>query len=168
MERGDLLLMDVAGEYAGYAADITRTIPVGTRFSARQREIYEIVLGAQKAVIAAIKPGVYIRGLDRPSLQKTARDYIDSHGADLHGERLGKYFTHGISHHIGLDVHDASDNDVPLEEGMVISVEPGIYIPEENIGIRIEDMALVTRDGARVMTAALPREAGEIERSLRK
>ena len=168
MERGDLLLVDAAAECAGYAADITRTIPVGAKFSARQREIYEIVLGAQKAAIADVKPGAYIGGRDRPSLQKTARDYIDSHGKDLHGERLGQYFTHGISHHIGLDVHDASDNSVPLEEGMVISVEPGIYIPEENIGIRIEDMVLVTKDGARVMTAALPREAAEIEKAIGK
>lgn len=168
MERGDLLLVDAAAECAGYAADITRTIPVGADFSARQREIYEIVLGAQKAAIAAVKPGAYIGGPGRPSLVQAARDYIDSHGKDLHGERLGKYFTHGISHHIGLDVHDASDNGVPLEEGMVISVEPGIYIPEENIGIRIEDMVLVTKDGARVMTAALPREAAEIEKAIRK
>jgi Xaa-Pro aminopeptidase len=168
MERGDLLLVDAAAECAGYAADITRTIPVGADFSARQREIYEIVLGAQKAAIAAVKPGAYIGGPGRPSLVKAAMDYIDSHGKDLHGERLGKYFTHGISHHIGLDVHDASDNGVPLEEGMVISVEPGIYIPEENIGIRIEDMVLVTKDGARVMTAALPREAAEIEKAIRK
>ena len=168
MDRGDLLLVDAGAECAGYAADITRTIPVGANFSARQREIYEIVLGAQKAAIAAVKPGAYIGGPGRPSLLKTARDYIDSHGKDLHGERLGKYFTHGISHHIGLDVHDASDNNVPLEEGMVISVEPGIYIPEENIGIRIEDMVLVTKDGARVMTAALPREAAEIEKAIRK
>jgi len=167
MERGDLMLVDAAGECAGYAADITRTIPVGAKFSARQREIYQIVLGAQKAVIAAVKPGAYIGGPGRVSLQKIARDYIDSHGKDLHGEGLGEYFTHGISHHIGLDVHDAADNNVPLEEGIVISVEPGIYIPEENIGIRIEDMVLVTKDGARVMTAALPREAAEIEKAIR-
>jgi hypothetical protein len=112
--------------------------------------------------------GAYIGGLDRPSLQKVAMDYVNSHGRDLHGEPLGKYFTHGIGHHIGLDVHDASDNRIPLEEGMVISVEPGIYIPEEDIGIRIEDMVVVTKDGARVMTAALPREAAEIEKATRK
>ena len=168
MESGDALLVDAAAECAGYAADITRTIPVGGKFSARQREIYEIVLGAQKAAIAAVKPGAYLGGLDRPSLQKVAMDYVNSHGRDLHGEPMGKYFTHGIGHHIGLDVHDASDNSVALEEGMVISVEPGIYISEEDIGIRIEDMVVVTKDGARVMTAALPREAAEIEKATRK
>ena len=100
------------------------------------------------------------------SLYQIAYDYINSHGKDLHGDPLGKYFTHGISHHIGLEVHDANDPAMPLEDGMVISVEPGIYIPEENIGIRIEDMVLVTKEGARVLTGALPREASEIEKAL--
>jgi Xaa-Pro aminopeptidase len=160
MDRGELLLMDVGAECAGYAADITRTIPVGARFSKRQREIYEIVLGAQNAVIAAIKPG-----LPLGDLSKIAREYINTHGKDLHGEALGKYFTHGVSHHVGLDVHDATDFRQPLAEGNVITVEPGIYIPEENIGIRIEDMVLVTKDGAKLMSGALPRDPGEIEKA---
>jgi Xaa-Pro aminopeptidase len=161
MDRGELLLMDVGAECAGYAADITRTIPVGARFSKRQREIYEIVLSAQNAVIAAIKPG-----LPFGDLSKIARDYIDTHGKDLHGEPLGKYFTHGVSHHVGLDVHDATDFSQPLAEGNVITVEPGIYIPDENIGIRIEDMVQVTKDGARLMSGALPRDPAEIEKAL--
>ena len=161
MDRGELLLMDVGAECAGYAADITRTIPVGARFSKRQREIYEIVLGAQNAVIAAIKPGVPFGDLG-----KIAREYIDTHGKDVHGEPLGKYFTHGIGHHVGLDVHDATDSSQPLAEGNVITVEPGIYIPEENIGIRIEDMVLVTKDGAKLMSGALARDPGEIEKAL--
>jgi Xaa-Pro aminopeptidase len=161
MDRGELLLMDVGAECAGYAADITRTIPVGARFSKRQREIYEIVLGAQNAAIAAIKPGLPIRDLG-----KIAREYIDTHGQDLHGEPLGKYLTHGVSHHVGLDVHDATDFSQPLAEGNVITVEPGIYIPEENIGIRIEDMVLVTKDGAKLMSGALARDPGEIEKAL--
>jgi Xaa-Pro aminopeptidase len=168
MEAGDLLLLDAGAECGGYAGDITRTAPVSGKFTARQREIYEIVLGAEKAVIAAVKPGAYIGGRNRPSLQQAATDYMNSHGKDLHGGPLGKYFTHGISHHIGLDVHDASDNTAPLQEGMVISVEPGIYIPEENIGIRVEDMVLVTGAGAKVMTAALPREAADVEKAVRK
>jgi len=161
MDRGELLLMDVGAECAGYAADITRTIPVGAPFSKRQREIYELVLGAQNAVIAAIKPG-----LPLGDLGKIAREYINTHGKDLHGEPLGKYFTHGVSHHVGLDVHDAADRSQPLAEGNVITVEPGIYIPEENIGIRIEDMVVVTKDGARLMSGALPRDPGEIEKVL--
>ena len=166
MDRGDLLLMDAGGECAGYAADVTRTIPVGGKFTKRQREIYDVVLGAQKAVIAAVKPGLAIGTRAPNSLYQIAYDYINSHGKDLHGDPLGKYFIHGISHHIGLEVHDANDPAMPLEDGMVISVEPGIYIPEENIGIRIEDMVLVTKEGARVLTAALPREASDIEKAL--
>jgi Xaa-Pro aminopeptidase len=161
MDRGELLLMDVGAECAGYAADITRTIPVGARFSKRQREIYEVVLGAQNAVIAAIKPGIPLS-----DLSKIAREYINTHGKDLHGDPLGKYFTHGVSHHVGLDVHDATDFSQPLAEGNVITVEPGVYIPEENIGIRIEDMVEVTKDGAQLMSGALPRDPGEIEKAL--
>ena len=166
MDRGELLLMDVGAECAGYAADITRTIPVGARFSKRQKEIYDIVLGAQEAVIAAIKPGMYLTRPYPNNLTSIAYDYINSHGKDLHGEPLGKYFTHGVSHHVGLDVHDATDYSVPLAEGNVITVEPGIYIPEENIGIRIEDMVLVTRDGAKVLSGALPRDPAAIEKAL--
>jgi Xaa-Pro aminopeptidase len=164
MDAGELLLMDVAAECSGYASDITRTIAVGGKFTPRQKEIYEIVLGAQKAAIAATKPGMTLGKTSPNSLYKIAFDYIDSHGKDLHGERLGKYFTHGLSHHVGLDVHDAAEPGAPLEAGMVITIEPGIYIPEENIGVRIEDVILVTPDGAKVLSGALPREPDEIER----
>jgi Xaa-Pro aminopeptidase len=164
MDSGEVLLMDVAAECAGYASDITRTIPVGGKFTPRQREIYEIVLGAQKAAIAAVKPGMTLSKTTPNTLYKVAFDYINSHGKDLHGERLGKYFTHGIGHHVGLDVHDASDPSAPLEAGMVITVEPGIYIPEENLGVRIEDVVLVTPHGAKVLSASLPREPDEIEK----
>jgi Xaa-Pro aminopeptidase len=168
MDAGEVLLMDVAAECAGYASDITRTIPVGGKFTPRQKEIYEIVLGAQKAAIAAVKPGVTLSKTAPNSLYKIAYDYINTHGKDLHGERLGKYFTHGLGHHVGLDVHDASDPSAPLEEGMVITIEPGIYIPEENLGVRIEDVVLVTGHGAKVLSAALPRDPGEIEKLLGK
>ena len=166
MDSGELLLMDVAAECSAYASDITRTVPVGKKFSKRQKEIYEVVLGAQKAAIAAAKPGMTIGKTTPNSLYKVAYDYINSHGKDLHGEPLGKYFTHGLSHHLGLEVHDASDTYAPLEAGMVITVEPGIYIPEENLGVRIEDVVLVTENGARLLSAALPREPGEIEKAI--
>jgi Xaa-Pro aminopeptidase len=169
MDKGETLVVDVGAECAGYAADVTRTIPVGGRFSPRQREIYDVVLGAQKAVIAAIRPGVLIgsRG-GKDTLYRVAYDYINTHGKDLHGEPLGQYFIHGISHNVGLDVHDAEDLSLPLAAGMVITVEPGVYIPEENIGVRIEDTVLVTEDGCKVMSAALPKEAAEIEKILKK
>src|SRR5262249_51930639 len=133
-------------ECSDYATDVTRTVPVNGKFTERQREIYEIVLGAQKAAIAAIKPGIKLRG-DGNTLQKIAYDYINTHGKDLHGEPLGKYFNHGLGHYVGLDVHDPGDYNIGLEPGMVITIEPGIYIPEENIGVRIEDTLIVTADG---------------------
>jgi Xaa-Pro aminopeptidase len=163
MDRGEVLLMDVGAECAGYVADITRTAPVDGKFSKRQGEIYEIVLGAQKAAIESVKPGVKM-----DDLNKIAKDYINSHGQDQRGEPLGKYFTHSIGHHLGLEVHDLSINTESLAEGMVITIEPGIYIPEENLGIRIEDVVLVTADGHKVLSAALPRAARDIEKAIRQ
>ena len=114
MDSGELVLMDVGAECSDYATDVTRTVPANGKFTPRQREIYEVVLGAQKAAIAAVKPGAVMRG-GKGSLQQIARDYIDSHGKDLHGESLGKYFTHGLGHYVGLDVHDPGDLSWPLE-----------------------------------------------------
>ena len=168
MDSGEVLLMDVGAECAGYAADITRTVPVSGKFTPRQREIYNIVLGAQNAAIAAVKPGITFSKTDPNSLYKIAMDYINSHGKDLHGQSLGQYFTHGLGHHIGLDVHDPQSSDLPLMEGAVITIEPGIYIPEEGFGVRIEDMVLVTANGGKLLSGALPREAKEIERALAK
>jgi Xaa-Pro aminopeptidase len=150
-----------------YATDITRTVPVTGKFTARQRELYEVVLGAQKAALAAMKPGVMLGGSrNKVGLHKIAADYINSHGKDLHGKPLGEYFIHGLGHHVGLDVHDPTDFTKPLEAGMVITLEPGIYIPEEGIGIRIEDMVLVTENGGKVLSEALPREASDIEKAM--
>ena len=167
VDSGEMVLMDVGAECSDYATDVTRTVPANGKFTARQREIYDIVLGAQKAAIAAVRPGARLRG-DGGSLQGIAQDYINTHGKDLHGESLGRYFTHGLSHFVGLEVHDPGDTVQPLKAGMVITIEPGIYIPEENIGVRIEDTVLVTEDGARVLSSALPREAAEIEKRIGK
>ncbi len=168
MDAGEVVLMDVGAECSDYATDVTRTVPVNGKFTARQREIYEVVLGAQKAAIAAAKPGMRLRGGDKGGLQQIAYDYINSHGKDLRGDSLGKYFTHGLGHYVGLDVHDPGDLNWPLQAGMIITVEPGIYIPEENIGIRIEDTVLVTSSGSKVLSGALPREPGEIEKRIGK
>ena len=100
MEAGELLLMDAGAECAAYAADITRTIPLGGRFTARQREIYDIVLGAEKAAIAAVRPGTTIAALTKAGLE-----YVNTHGKDRQGAPLGQYYIHGISHHVGLEVH---------------------------------------------------------------
>lgn len=156
MDAGEVVLMDVGAECAGYAADITRTIPAGKDFTKRQREVYDVVLGAQRAAIAAVKPGATMR-----DMQKAAVDYLNEHG------KLGKYLTHGVTHHVGLDVHDPQPRGAALEAGMVITAEPGVYLPEEGFGIRIEDTVMVTETGARVLSAALPSDWDAI-RKLRK
>jgi len=163
IQDGDVVVIDVAGEYGGYAADITRTLPANGKFTARQREIYEIVLGAQNAAIDAVKPGVRMYGEGR-NLQEIAQKYIDTHGKDKNGKSLLPYYIHGVSHHLGLDVHDPGERDRKLEPGMVITVEPGIYIPDEKIGVRIEDDVLVTEDGHQVLTARLPRSVDQVEK----
>jgi Xaa-Pro aminopeptidase len=164
IEDGDIVVMDVGAQYSGYSADITRTIPANGKFAPRQREIYEIVLGAQNAALAAMKPGMELCRKGNKSLFKISYDYINSHGKDAHGKPLGQYFIHGLGHHIGLDVHDAGDPCRPLEPGMVVTVEPGIYIPEENLGVRIEDDVLVTETGVKLLSEKLPRSADEIEK----
>ncbi len=163
-----MVVMDAAGSYSGYASDITRTLPVDGRFTPRQREIYEIVLGAQEAAIAAAKPGVYLDRQHKNSLYTLAYNYLNSHGVDRHGHRLGQYFIHGLGHSVGLNVHDPADYNLPLEPGMVITIEPGLYIPDEKIGVRIEDMLLITQNGAEVLTQGLPKNPDEIERMMKK
>jgi Xaa-Pro aminopeptidase len=163
IKDGDIVVLDVAGEYGGYDADITRTLPANGKFTARQREIYDIVVGAQNAAIAAVKPGVFMYG-GPGSLHTIAADYINTHGKDKDGKPLGKYFVHGLGHGLGLNVHDPTDFRQPLKAGMTITIEPGIYIREENLGVRIEDDVLVTADGHRLMTEKLPRNADEVEK----
>lgn len=166
VQSGDLILMDAAGEYSLYASDITRTVPATGKFTPRQREIYEIVLGAQKAAMAAFQSGKSHLQRNQPdSIHDVAFNYINTHGKDLHGEPLGKYFFHGLGHYVGLNVHDPDDYSVPLGPGMVFTIEPGIYIPEEKIGIRIEDDYYVDSDGKLIqLSAALPQTPDEIER----
>lgn len=161
IKDGDVVVLDVAGEYGGYAADITRTLPANGKFTARQREIYSIVLGAQNAALAATKPGLRPRELDQ-----IAHKYIDSHGKDLHGNSLGQYFIHSLGHGLGLDVHDPTEYTQPLQAGMVMTNEPGIYIPEENLGVRIEDDVLITPDGYELLTKHLPRDPDEVEKTM--
>jgi Xaa-Pro aminopeptidase len=170
MKDGDVVVMDVAGEYSMYASDITRTAPVNGKFTPRQREIYNIVLGAQEAAIQAFQAGKskLRTGTDPDSLYKVAIDYINAHGKDLHGQPLGKYFIHGLGHHVGLNVHDSSDPAAPLVANMVFTLEPGIYIPEEKLGVRIEDMFYVDAQGKLVMlTRDLPRTADEVEAAMK-
>ncbi len=165
IEDGDIVVMDVGAQYSGYASDITRTIPANGKFTPRQREIYEIVLGAQDAAIHALKPGMDMCRKGDKSVYKIAYDYINSHGKDQHGKSLGQYFIHGLSHNVGLNVHDPpQDLCRPFVPGMVITIEPGIYIPEENLGVRIEDDLLITDTGNELLSQRLPRSSGEIEK----
>ena len=168
MKAGDVVVIDAAAEYSMYAADITRTLPIHGHFTARQKEIYDIVLGAQEAAMAAFQSGKsMLTGDSESSLNKVARDYIKSHGKDLHGQPLDQYFIHGLGHYIGLDVHDPGDYKVPLGPGMAFTIEPGIYIPEENIGVRIEDDYLVGADGKLIkLSAALPSKAEDLEKAM--
>ena len=165
---GDVVVIDAAGEYSMYATDITRTLPANGKFTPRQREIYDIVLGAQQAAIAAFVSGKsMLHKDDSNSLYKVAYDYINTHGKDLHGEPLGKYFIHGLGHYVGLAVHDPDDYSVPLGPGAVFTIEPGIYIPEEKLGVRIEDTLYVDPSGKLInFGAALPHTADEVERAM--
>ena len=169
IDPGDLVVMDVAGEYAGYASDITRTVPATGKFTPRQREIYDVVLGAQRAAQEAFVAGkstLFGKGPD--SLYSVVVDYMNTHGKDLHGQPLGKYFIHGLGHPVGLEVHDVGTNTtMKLDKGMVFTIEPGIYIPEEKLGVRIEDIYYVDQNGKLVdMTADLPHTADEVEAAM--
>jgi Xaa-Pro aminopeptidase len=172
MQDGEVVTVDAACEYSMYASDITRTVPANGHFTARQREIYDIVLGAQKAAIDAFVAGkskINDRERKDPdSLDNAAYNYINTHGKDLHGEPLGKYWLHGLGHMVGIDVHDPADYPALLKPGMVFTIEPGVYIPEEKLGVRVECVFLVGADGKLVdLTAALPHTADEVEAAMR-
>jgi len=172
IQSGDIVVVDAACEYSMYAADITRTVPANGHFTPRQREIYNIVLGAQRAAIKAFVAGKSTINdrdrLDPNSLDTAAYNYINTHGKDLHGQPLGKYWLHGLGHMLGIDVHDPADYPQVLEPGMVFTIEPGIYIPEEKLGVRIECDFLVGADGKLIdLDAALPHTADEVEAAMR-
>ena len=168
---GDLVLIDFGAEYANYAADVTRTVPVNGKFSKRQKEVYNAVLKVQKAAIKRLKPGKTIDAFSREvgkvmeaelirlKLLKAAE--VKKQTADQ--PLYKKYFPHGTSHHLGLDVHDYGNRFRKFVPGMVFTCEPGIYINDEGIGIRIENDILITKNGPVDLTAGIPREAEEIE-----
>jgi Xaa-Pro aminopeptidase len=151
LESGQLVLMDVGAEWEYYSADITRAVPVDGKFSEEQAEIYDIVLAAQQAGIDAVKPGATYYDID-----EAARDVLRQAGY------IDDYW-HGTGHHLGLSTHDPADYGAPLEPGMVITIEPGIYLPEKGFGIRIEDDVLVTENGSRVLSSAIPKTRTEVE-----
>ena len=171
VEDGDILVVDAACEYSMYASDITRTVPANGHFTARQREIYQIVLGAQQAAIDAFvvnRSTINDRERKDPnSLDTAAYNYINTHGKDRDGKPLGKYWLHGLGHMVGIDVHDPADYPAVLKPGMVFTIEPGVYIPEEKIGVRIECDFLVGSDGKLIdLDARLPHTAEEVEAAM--
>ncbi|MBM3985825.1 MAG: M24 family metallopeptidase [Planctomycetes bacterium] len=157
MQDGELLVMDVGAKYRYYCADVTRTLPVGGRFTPRQRQVYEAVLAAQRAAEAAAQPGVTMAELDG-----IARRVITDAGF---GPAF-RYFKHGLGHWIGLDVHDVG-GQVPILPGMTFTIEPGIYIDAEDLGVRIEDDYLMTVSGAVKLSGAVPSDPDDIEALLR-
>lgn len=170
-KKGDVLLLDIGAEYANYDADLSRTIPVSGRYTKRQRQVYDAVLRVQEAAIAMLRPGTLLK------------DYHTEVGKLMEAELVGlklltnqdiskqdpkhpaykKYFMHGTSHFLGLDTHDVGNWDNPIKDGNVFTCEPGIYIPEEGIGVRIEDDIHVTRKGPVNLMKNIPKQAEEIE-----
>jgi len=155
---GELVVVDIGARYGYYCGDLTRTYPVDGGFTPRQRELYDLVLEAHDRAESAIRPGTTIFELRKIAYQT----FEDSPLRDSSGERLGQYFLHGLGHFLGLDAHDPGGDHATLEPGMVITNEPGLYLPDEGIGIRIEDDHLVTPDGQENLSADLPRAADEV------
>jgi Xaa-Pro aminopeptidase len=150
---GDLIVIDSGGAYHGYAADITRTFPANGKFTSEQRDVYEVVLKSQLAAIKAVKVGVKMSDVDA-----AARNVIDKAG-------LGHAFIHSIGHQLGLEVHDVTPPG-PLKPGMVVTIEPGVYLPEQKLGVRIEDDILVTASGNQNLTSAVPKTVKNIEAAM--
>lgn len=162
IEDGDLVVMDIGAEYGQYTADVTRTVPANGRFTPRQRAIYELVLGTQQAAMDAVKPGVTVG-----ELTGIARRYLREHSGDLcRPWTCDAYFIHGLSHWLGMRVHDVGDYRMPLQAGMVLTIEPGIYLVEEGLGVRIEDDVLVTPTGYELLSGGAPRAAAAVEQAM--
>jgi len=151
MEAGDIVVFDFGPEYRYYQVDITRTFPVSGKFSEEQAKIYNVVLAAQKAAIEKVRPGASFS-----VLSAAVEEVLEHYG-------YSEYLTHGVSHYVGMSTHDVGSSET-FEPGVVITVEPGVYMPDKNLGIRIEDTVLVTKDGCEVLTGGVPKDPVEIEK----
>jgi Xaa-Pro aminopeptidase len=171
-EAGELLLLDVAAEYAGYHSDMTRTIPVNGRFSPRQRAVYDAVLRVLRGCVPLLRPGTVVADYQKAAARLVETELIglgllDAHEVESQNSETPlykQYFMHGMSHHIGLDVHDVSDPSLPFGAGMILSVEPGIYIREEGLAIRLENLVVIGEEENEDLIQNVPLEADEIER----
>ena len=157
---GDLVVVDAGAEWGQYTADVTRTFPVNGKFTPRQKAIYDLVLATQQTAFDSTRPGATVAQLNR-----IAREYLRAHSGTLCGaQSCDGYFIHGLGHWLGMDVHDVGDYGTPLKPGVVLTLEPGIYLPAESLGVRIEDDVLVTATGAEWLSAKAPKTTVEIER----
>jgi len=176
-EAGELLLMDVAAEYANYSSDMTRTIPVSGRFSERQRKVYDAVLRVKNEATELLRPGILWaehhkevgKIITAELLELGLLDKADVQGQSEDRPAYKKYFMHGTCHHLGLNTHDYGELKTPIKANMVFTVEPGIYIPEEGFGVRLEDNVVVQEQGApKNLMKSIPIEAEEIEELMNK
>ncbi len=157
MEAGDIILMDFGADLDYLCMDITRTWPVSGKFTPEQREIYQTVLEVQKACIEAYRPGITFKEVQEHVAEVMKKKKINPRG--LKG---------GMDHYIGMATHDVGMVGIPLKEGMVFTIEPGLYYSEKNLGIRIEDTVLITKDGCEVLSKDVPKEIDEIETLMRR
>jgi Xaa-Pro aminopeptidase len=159
---GVLVLCDLGARYEGYAGDITRTYPSNRKFNPLQKQVYSIVLKANEMIINMAKPGLTIVDLQKATIEFFKKECLKE-GLIKSPEEIGQIYYHNVSHHLGLDTHDPIQRDVPLEPGCVITVEPGLYIKELGIGIRIEDDILITESGCENLSIDIPKSIAEIE-----
>jgi Xaa-Pro aminopeptidase len=159
---GELMLLDLGAEYNYYCGDISRTFPVNGKFTERQKQIYNIVLKAQLETMKIVKPGVPFKEINLTT-RRVLLEELSKIGLAKDDEELSKYYFHGVSHYLGLDTHDVGDRDIALKPGMILTMEPGLYIEEESIGIRIEDDILVTEDGYENLSKDIIKTVEEIE-----
>ena len=158
----DLIQVDVGAVADGLCADISRAFPASGHFTPLQLSVYGMVRHCQETAFKAIRPGVSLKEVNEQCRQ-TAQDELTAAGIMKEGEAIAEYFWHSVSHHLGFDVHDTGSRESILQPGMVVTVEPGIYIPALNVGLRLEDDVMVTEDGCVVLSQDIPREAAEIE-----
>ncbi len=167
LKKGELILFDLGALHNNYASDISRTYPINGTFTKRQKELYSIVLTVNKEAIEFVKPGVTWKELNDFAKQRLIEE-TKKIGLIKEDEDIQNYYYHSIGHFLGLDVHDVGLYDLPLQEGMVLTIEPGLYVAEEGIGIRIEDDILVTKNGSLNLSADIPKEIEEIEKIIKR
>jgi Xaa-Pro aminopeptidase len=175
-KNGELILMDFGAEYGGYCADLTRTVPVNGKFTKRQRSVYNACLAIHNYAKSILKPGISIVDYTDKVGEEATQQFLklgllskaEVRNEDKDNRAYRKYLYHGISHHLGIDVHDLGTRTEPIKAGMVFTIEPGIYIEEENMGVRIENNVWITRNGNKDLFKDIPITADEIEAGMKR